>query len=64
MGAYTETLDLEINTNPKKTIWPGAGPAGRDLEINRILIKTLMETGPKLAQPAGSSKSTIFQLQS
>ena len=45
-------------------IFPETGPgsrAGRELEINRFLIQIFTETGPGLAEPAESSKSTEFE---
>ena len=35
---------------------PGPGPAGLEPKIDRFLIRILIEIGPDLAQPAGSSK--------
>ena len=35
-------------------------PGTRELEIDSILIKSLPESGPDLAQPAGSSKLIAF----
>ena len=50
-GQEGRTMDLDR---------PGPGPAGRELEIERILIRILFKIGPVLAQPAGTSKWREF----
>ena len=62
--APSSTIDEREDLHERGTSTSSGKPwlrrASLELEINRILIQIFTETGPVLAEPAGSSKSIEF----